>query len=704
MNLLTLLKVVIFCLAAVAGFGAEISPFAISNEAGFFHLLDLTRPELAGVRTAVEASDWPRAKQAWAEHLGARASPVWVWSRHDQSKITQLYDAQFGGLAGFTNAADKVLARDFNLLGVRKQLGHKIEWLQGPIEWTHVLSRFGYWDDLGRAYWGTGKAIYAQDFVEMLEDWVNSNPVPLKISNERGINGSVWRTLEAGIRGQWWFDAMEFFMDASEFDAEAKYLMTKSLVEHANYLAGWSIAFRGGNWQVCEASGLATIGIMLPEFKAASGWRKCGLDLLVEHMQRDVEADGSHWELTPGYHTWVMKEFLHTALLCQKNHIDIPALLARHEKMFEVLEKLSRPERTFPPVGDAGTGKDSVAESMGLGALLYNRPDFRFLGPSNGVADWAWLFGPDVCERYLPLASSRPDFTSVLLPDANYAVMRSGWEPQDKYLLFDCAPWRGSHSHQDRLQVTVFAGRNLLVDSGMCSYDDPVSGQLRKSAAHNVVMIDGQEQLAANPKLLSWHTDSQADFASAQVEAGGFLHQRSVLFIKPSYWVVVDRIAGLGMHEVTRLFHFPIGSVQPDGDAVYTVFPDGINIRVQATDDARLEMRTGQIATGLVTVEKSSVAALVSKRVLPQTLCTVLVPYATIKDLPQVIPLADQHADESKIALIFPNGQRDEIVIASATKSLGIKEQNAQAQVLFVRRGPTANAVIAIPGGVGREK
>ena len=51
---------------------------------------------------------------------------------------------------------------------------------------------------------------------------------------------------------------------------------------------------------MCESSGLATIGIMLPEFKEAADWRERGFHYLVEHMQKDVEADGSHWELPPG--------------------------------------------------------------------------------------------------------------------------------------------------------------------------------------------------------------------------------------------------------------------------------------------------------------------------------------------------------------------------------------------------------------------
>jgi len=672
-------------------------PFAVADEAAFFNQLDLTRPDLLAVREAAEAHDWTRAKQAWARHLAIRTTPQWIWSRRDRPAFQRIYDEKFGGLARYTNAANQVLARNFNLLGVQKQLAHKVEWLQGPIEWTHVLSRFGYWNDLGRAYWGTDKTIYARDFVDLLEDWIRSNPVPAKVSNDRGKHGSVWRTLEAGIRGQSWFDTMELFMDAPEFDADAKYLMTRSLVEHARYLNAWETTFRNGNWQVCEASGLATIGIMLPEFKAAADWRERGLQLLVEHMQKDVEPDGMHWELTPGYHTWVMYQFMAVSLLCQVNGLEVSGLVERHEKMFAVLAAISRPDRTFPPVGDAGIGKQTIQDSMGRGALLYHRPDFRYLAGSNCVADWVWQFGPGVCGQFAGLPASPPAFTSMLLPDANLAVMRTGWQPADKYLLFDCAPWRGGHSHQDRLQVTVFAGRDLIIDSGMCSYDQPWSRQLRQSAAHNVVMIDGQEQLQADPKLLAWHTDARADFACGCVVADGLSHQRSVLFVKPGYWVVVDQILGHGNHEVTRLFHFPIGPAKADGHAAHTAFPTGMNIQVQPVDNAKLEMRTGMIATGLVTGGQAPVVALVAKGILPMTLTTVLLPFVAAEDLPKVTAIGTGSALGSEICLDFPNGQRDEVAIGCTNGALQIGTHQANPRARCIRHGPLADTIIAIP-------
>ena len=689
-------------MAASADTKSLAPPVAVVEEAEFFNLLDLTRPELAAVQQAVQVRDWKAAKAAWAKYLSTRLTPHWLWSRRDRPAFQKVFDEQFGGLARYTNAADQVLARNFTLLGVHKQLTYDVEWLQGPNEWTHVLSRFAYWHDLGFAYWGTGKSIYARDFVHLLEDWIKSNPVPLKISNDRGEHGSVWRTLEAGIRGQAWFDSMELFMDAPEFDAEAKYLMTRSLVEHARYLNAWLAAFHPGNWQVCEASGLATIGIMLPEFKEAAGWRERGLNLLVAHMQKDVEPDGMHWELTPGYHTWVMNQFMDVSLLCKANGIETPGLLARHEKMFEAIAALSRPDRTTPPVGDAGTA--TIETSMGRGAVLYQRSDFRYLAGTNCIEDLLWLFGAGVCGQFAALPSRPPAFTSVLLPDSKYAVMRTGWKPDDKYLLFDGAPWHGGHSHQDRLQVTLFAGRDLIVDPGMCSYDQPVSKELRQSAAHNVVMIDDKEQLEADPELLAWHTDKQADFACGRVAADGLAHQRSVLFVKPGYWVVVDHIFGPGDHKVTRRFHFPIGPAAAAGNAAHTAFPSGMNVRVQPVDAAKLKMRSGLISTGPVTVKKAPVAELISQGKLPLTLCTVLLPYADAKDLPKITSLATGAGLVSKILLEFPNGQRDEIAIGPTEDLLAIGSHQAITRALCVRQGPVANTVIAIPLGVGPEK
>lgn len=579
-----------------------------------------------------------------------------------------------------------------------KTLDHDVDWLQGPTEWTHVLSRHQYWLDLGRAWWATGDPKYAEDWVYLLKDWIRDNPVPRKVSNSRGPRGTVWRTLETGIRGDNWFDTMELFLDAPQFDAEGKYLMTRSLVEQARHLYRYETGFGHGNWQVVECTGLAAIGIMLPEFKEAPQWRERAFHYLVQHMQQDVYADGAHYEVTPGYHSWVMEQFLRTSLLCKLNGYEVPGLLDRHEKMFEFLLKASQPDRRVPSLGDAGSGAD-IRNSMGLGALLYGRKDMRFLANDEPSAGWVWLFGPEALARYAALQKAPPDFTSSLLPQSQYAVMRTGWRREDRSLLFDCAPWGGGHSHQDRLNVIVYAGRDLLVDPGMYSYDQPLSRDyLRKSLAHNVLLIDEGEQPQSDPKLLTWATTAEADFAAGEITGGGLTHRRSVLFVRPGYWLVADHVLGTGEHDLTRLFHFPRGKAEADGQTARTQFADGLNIAVSAADEAALQMRRGWIPTGGATAEEAPVAAFVRHAPLPAAFATVLFPFAHPAEQPEITRLETGDPLVVGVRLRFADGQVDEIAVAPEPRELKLGTHIATGRALLVREGPQAKCVAVLEG------
>ena len=597
--------------------------------------LNLELPELAAVKAAAAQQDWDAAKQAWLDHLRARTSPKWTFSRRDKDAIVQVVNEQFNGFGGSIRGADAALARDFNWLGVRKQLDHDLTWLHGPVEWTHVLSRFGYWDPMGQSWWATGDPKYSEDFVFMMEDWVHDNPVPRILTNGRGANGTVWRTLETGIRGDGWWDALEYFVDSEAFDAEAAFVFTKSMIEQARHLDRYTVAMRKGNWQVVECTGLAAVGIMLPEAKEAPEWRKRSFEYLIKHMEDDVYPDGGHSELTPGYHSWVMERFLKVALLCKANGYEVPGLLERHEKMFEFLMALARGDRRTPPYGDAGTGV-GIAGWMGLGALLYDRPEMRYLAADKPQGSWIWLFGPQVVADYQQLKSEPPASTFSWLPNSHYATMRTGWTPDDLAVTFDLAPWGGGHSHQDWLQVLLWAGgRDLLLDSGQYSYDQPLSGQyFRKAAAHSVVLVDGQIPGTANPTPLAAQTTPQADFVCGEAPAGdgSVTQRRSVLFVKPEYVIVVDHLLGEGKHQVTRTWHLPDCQPVVEGDTVRTAFDKGWNVAITAFDGTKPTLGQGYLPKGGAAVKDAPVAEYTCEVTLPCALVTVLRPYASAMD------------------------------------------------------------------------
>ncbi len=665
---------------------------AIEEEAEFFSLLDLEREGLEAVKGAVEAKDWQAAKQAWFEHLKTRQTPKWTWSRDEREEIMALEEELYGGMERHVRSAERVLAREFNFLGVPKTLERDVEWLHGPVEWTHVLSRHGYWKTLGYAWWATGDEKYAEDFAYMLGDWVEDNPVPRHLTNARGKHGTVWRTLEAGIRGDTWFDVMHLLMDSEAFDAEVAYLMTRSLVEHARHLHRYEVDFRHGNWQVVECVGLAAIGIMLPEFQEAAGWRDRAFRYLVEHMERDVYPDGAHHELTPGYHSWVMRKYVKAARLADLNGYEVPGLLTRHEKMFEFIMHLAKPDKRYPPLGDAGRG-GSVIVQMGLGALLYDRPDMRWLGGESIHPSWIWLFGPQVHDRFAQLEGRRPEFTSSMLPHAQYLMMRSGWKPDDRYLLFDCAPWGGGHSHQDRLQVIAYAGRDLVIDPGIYSYDQPLSRTyFREAEAHNILLIDG-DQPRANPEVLAWGSTETADFAVGRIAGGDVTHQRSVLFVRPDYWLVVDHVTGSGEHSLARQFRFPMVAVEADGQSVRTAFEDGANVRVTGLSGAELQMREGWLPTGSASAEPGPVAAFVAERELPATFATVIVPFDDEADLPELERLPSEDPAGVRMRATFPDGQTDELAVAPEQMRLAVGGETATARALLVRSGPRGDSM-----------
>lgn len=640
----------------------------LADEREFFSQLNLELPALADVRKAVEAEDWAAAKVAWARHLSERTSPTWIWSRRDKDKIMAFLKTHGDGLERSVDRADRVLRREFRFQGIPRTLDKDIVWWSKDFEfqWINVLHRHGYWLDLGRAYWQTGDEKYAEDWVSMLLDWIEDNPVQFgKGPNPRDRKGQPWRKLETGGRTGVWIQAMEFFMDSPAFDAEAKYQFTRSLRDHALRLVETSQSFRPGNWHQVGVTGLFNLGVMFPEFKEAGAWREMGLKHLRMVMEKSVYPDGAQSELTPGYHYWMTLSFLNVQLLAQKNGLDLADFAERHEKMFEFLMQVTKPDHRYVALGDAG--QRDVAGIMGIGALTYNRPDMRYLAADDFNPGWIWQFPPEKILNYPKLKSVEPALRSHMLPHARYGVMRTGWQTEDRFLLFDCAPRGGNHCHDDRLQVVLYSGRDLLIDRGAYSYDEPLHHQyFKKSQAHSVVLINEKDQpLGANPEVLSWNIGDNVEFASAIIRGKqGVAHQRSVMFVKPDYWVVVDHLTGKGEPTLTRLFQFPDVSVGHDRQAAYTKYPDGDNLWVGSADASRLEMRAGHLARGKNKTIPSPVAAFVSQGPLPASFGTVLVPFADQDDIPEVERLPSDNPDIVTLRVRFKDGRTDWIAIA----------------------------------------
>jgi hypothetical protein len=156
--------------------------------------------------------------------------------------------------------------------------------------------------------------------------------------------------------------------------------------------------------------------------------------------------------------------------------------------------------------------------------------------------------------------------------------MRSGWDREGHEMIVDVGPLgcpvSGGHGHADllSLQCSIF-GEPCLVDAGTYSYtgDSQWRDFFRSTAAHSTIVIDRQSQAEpAGPfgwkrhprsRLREWHSTADFDFLDADHDGylslpDPVLHRRRVIFVKPSFWIVVDDLSGTARHQVDLTFQF----------------------------------------------------------------------------------------------------------------------------------------------------
>ena len=511
-----------------------------TSDRELFAALNLDLPELAAVREAAGAEDWPRATARLAAYYRARTSVPWRFDPHRVDRSV-----------GYSkDGAERTVAGRIRVIYAEHEFPNgEIDWFYNPTlvredlapnhEWQWQLGRMGYWGNLGRAYWGTGDERYAQTFVRHLRSWARHCLRPDGSGNGAG---SAWRTIECGIRMAYsWPDAWHRFLLSPSFTDADVALFLKIAYEHALHLAAHRTT---GNWLTMEMNGLYTLGAIFPEFRDAGAWRRLAADLLYDELASQFLPDGAQIELTTGYHQVALGNVLgipETARLVGRME-ELPAdYVARAERAYDFNLKMMTPERDLPHTNDAW--HVNVAGSLaGAFRLFPQRLDFQ----------WVATDGKE---------GTMPGFASVLLPYAGFAVMRSGWERDASYLLFDGGLLGYGHVHQDKLQVVVHAyGREVLYDGGGGNYE---SSKWRRYSvdtfSHNTVLVDGLPQrrgtrdrwagVAKAPLPIAWQSGEIFDYAAASYDEPygrgdnrPAAHRREVLFLKPDLFLVVDRL------------------------------------------------------------------------------------------------------------------------------------------------------------------
>ena len=260
---------------------------------------------LAEVQQYLTNGNVDRAKSALLDHYQSRTNPSWP---NPPPTLTDLR-LDIGKLSQeeLIQKADLLVDLRVTPDGNKPQTDSEgnIAWatnLTTTPEWLWRLNRHGWWPVLGLAYQITGSERYTEAFGKQLHHWIKVCPPPSKIS-ERSPH---WRLMETALRMRVsWIPSFAIFMKSKRFSPEARMAMLRSIYDHAKFLSLFKTRL---NHLLRETNGLVSVSVYFPEFGEATEWLNIALKRLEAEIRDQINPDGSHVEVSTGYHWLVLDE------------------------------------------------------------------------------------------------------------------------------------------------------------------------------------------------------------------------------------------------------------------------------------------------------------------------------------------------------------------------------------------------------------
>ncbi|MEJ7607877.1 MAG: alginate lyase family protein, partial [Bryobacteraceae bacterium] len=427
--------------------------------------------------------------------------------------------------------------------------------------------------------WRLSRNSHRDELFRQLESWMEANPF------QCGIN---WTSaLEVAFRAVSWI--WIYHLVGADMESGLRRRFLTSLYQHALHLENnLSYYFSPNTHLLGEAIALHAIGKLFPDFPGASRWASIGTRVVGIELDRQLEQDGGHFELSTYYHVYALDMFLFHALLEGLTESWRPAL----ERMAEFLDSVLGPQRRIPFIGDDDGGRffhpygkrtQFGRATLATCAVLFNRRDWPYeVTDLHEQAVW-WL-GPWVLE--VPISPTNSPPVSRTFTNTGLIVCRI----PETQIIFDAGSFgagSSGHSHADTLSFTIDTDRGeVLIDPGTYTYvSDPAwRNWFRGTAAHNTVQIAELDQgepagsfkwnSRPTSKLHHVRLTPDSDFIDASCQYHGFLHRRRLVWIKPALVLVLDELGGPeGEHLLEQFWH--LGKM---GKSAAFVFPSDVEV------------------------------------------------------------------------------------------------------------------------------
>ncbi|MGL4737296.1 MAG: alginate lyase family protein [Cellulosilyticaceae bacterium] len=476
----------------------------------------------------------------------------------------------------------------------------------GDPEWVYAMNRNRYFITLAQAYVLTGNEKYTLAFIDLLEHWIQSNP----LTPER--HNTTWRTIETGLRAENWLKAYEIFKVSEIWDYAIEEKLKASLVDHAEHIMAHNDDFRRlSNWGVIENHGLFLIGVLLPELERSKVYIETAKERLELAITRQVRGDGMHWEQSQLYHNEVLRAFVDVLICSENNGITFSeSFKSGVYAMVDTTMHMTKPNHMQLANGDSDDmdARDILVRA----AVLYEDPILKGMAYPDVDFESIWDIGWEGVIRYQALGSSSPQVLARNFEDSGNYCMRDTWEENGSFVHFKCGTLGGGHGHVDLLHVDLmYKGQDILIDKGRYTYVDSKERYYLKSCeGHNTTVVDAQPFTKIQD---TWGYSNMANPVQGRVvnkEIFDYVEGmhlgymglenpvvvgRKLLWIKPNILVISDSFHGRGSHTYNQYFHFAKGSLMQEEDHIaYTSGP--IKAQLYTIGDVHYECMQTQSA------------------------------------------------------------------------------------------------------------
>ena len=493
-----------------------------------------------------------------------------------------------------------------------------IDWEYRPgndPEFSFQFNRHRFFICLGQAYQMTGNEIYARHFIRLLTSWISQE----KRTPE--TEKTAWRSLEAGIRGEFWVKAVRYFKDSPLLTDQIMDAFYRCLVEHAEYLIEVHSPYRYmSNWGVLENHGLFEIGIAMPDEKLRSRYTRIALEHLEVEARMQILGDGVQWEQSPMYHNEVLHCYEDVLILASRNDITVPDTILRavHKMAYADLAWEKPDHRQFL-MGDSDDM--DISGYISVAAYLFKDPILKHGGAPLLDFESVWDLGIESAQVYEQMDPQEPDFESTALSDSGNYYLREDWSDRSNLLHFHCGTMGAGHGHSDKLHVDlVIGGEEVLTDSGRYTYvAEEGRFEFKDPPSHNTITADGTyftvckdswecsklcQPVKGQYKFTDLYEFVQGGHLGYMDMENGVFINRKIIHIKPDLYIIMDEMYTGGSHDYEQYWNFSergnvtldrSDSGQKPNTAVFT------GDRAQAefffmTPDVQAQMYEGKIA------------------------------------------------------------------------------------------------------------